>query len=81
MMLAFGIGTLPLLLLTSQITQWLHTRIKRWRLRQINGALLIVAGLWTFSPLLMHGAHGSHDPVDHSQMDHSQMEFGAQPQS
>ena len=81
MMLAFGLGTLPMLLLAGQITQWLQTRIKRWRLRQLNGALLIIAGLWTFSPLLMHGAHGSHDQMDHSQMDHSQMGFGAQPES
>ncbi|MFZ3191671.1 MAG: sulfite exporter TauE/SafE family protein, partial [Moraxellaceae bacterium] len=74
MMLAFGLGTLPMLLLAGQISQWLQTRIKRWRLRQINGALLIIAGLWTLSPLLMHGSHGSHDPMDHSQMDHSQMD-------
>ena len=74
MMLAFGLGTLPMLLLASQISQWLHSRIKRWRLRQINGALLIIAGLWTLSPLLLHGSHGSHSQMDHSQMDHSQMD-------
>ena len=73
LMLLFGLGTLPMLLLTGSVTQWLNQRIRRFKLRQINGVFLIVAGLWTLSPLLMHGDHRQHMNHDMSQMDHSHM--------
>lgn len=62
LMLAFGLGTLPMLLMTATITQWLRQSIQRFKLRQINGLILIIAGLWTFSPMLMgHSQHMNHD--------------------
>lgn len=72
LMLLFGLGTLPMLLLTGSVTQWLNQRIRRFKLRQINGVFLILAGLWTLSPLMMHGDHSQHMNHDMSQMDHSQ---------
>ncbi|MEC7120860.1 MAG: sulfite exporter TauE/SafE family protein [Pseudomonadota bacterium] len=69
LMLVFGLGTLPMLVLAGQITQWLQTRIKRWHLRQINGAILILAGVWMFAPLGMKAMHGDHAHMDHSQME------------
>lgn len=63
LMLAFGIGTLPMLLLTAQTTHWLKQRLGDWKLRQINAIVLIIAGLWMLSPVLMgqHGAHSQHN--------------------
>jgi sulfite exporter TauE/SafE len=58
LMLAFGLGTLPMLLLTHSMTQQLRQTIGHFKLRQINGIILIIAGFWMLSPLVMqHGTH------------------------
>ncbi|MEY2863772.1 MAG: hypothetical protein RLY58_1479 [Pseudomonadota bacterium] len=60
-MLAFGLGTLPMLLLTNSITQQLRQTIGHFKLRQINGIIFIIAGVWMLSPLWMqHGLHSHH---------------------
>lgn len=61
-MFAFGLGTLPMLLLTAVFAQRMHTFLSRWHFRSINGVLLILAGVWLLSPLVLHGTnhHGQH---------------------
>jgi len=77
-MLAFGLGTLPSVLIAGvaaqQLTRWLQQRQLRWAL-----ALVIVAfGLWTIWGALghnhQHHSAAEHNAVDHSGMDHSRMD-------
>jgi sulfite exporter TauE/SafE len=62
-MLAFGLGTLPMLLLTDRLTQRLRQLIGRFKLRQINGIAFVLFGLWMLSPLLMGHHHTQHAPL------------------
>ncbi|MBB3169347.1 sulfite exporter TauE/SafE family protein [Simiduia aestuariiviva] len=59
-MAAFGMGTLPALLvsgaLATQMKQWLARRA----LRQFMGVLLIGFGVWTMWFALQHAGHGAH---------------------
>jgi sulfite exporter TauE/SafE len=56
-MLAFGLGTLPALLisgaLAGQLRQWLQQR----SVRRSAGALVMLFGVWTIYFALMHTAH------------------------
>lgn len=51
-MLAFGFGTLPMLLAMGGAAQWLHSVTREPALRRIAGALIITAGLFTLSRLM-----------------------------
>jgi sulfite exporter TauE/SafE len=59
-MLAFGLGTLPALLvsgaLAGQLRQWLQQR----SVRQLAGALVILFGVWTAGMALYHASHHHH---------------------
>lgn len=63
-MLMFGIGTLPMLVLTGSALSWLQTKVKAFNLRKFSGAVMLVSGLLiAFSPVvmkMMHGGHGGH---------------------
>ncbi len=64
-MLAFGIGTLPMLVMTGSALSWLQAKVKAFNLRKFSGAVMLVSGLLiAFSPTamkMMHGGHGGHD--------------------
>lgn len=63
-MLAFGLGTLPTLLLTGAAASQLRHVLQRPGTRQTAGLLVILFGLWTWVGMSGHGAghdHGSHD--------------------
>jgi len=47
LMLAFGVGTWPLLLLTGLAAQRLNTLLRQRRVRVVSGVLIILFGLWT----------------------------------
>lgn len=47
LMLAFGVGTWPLLLLTGLAAQRLNTLLRQRRVRIASGVLIILFGLWT----------------------------------
>jgi sulfite exporter TauE/SafE len=70
-MLAFGLGTLPVLLLTGTFAARVRTLLQQSGARQLAGLLVIVFGIWTAAePLLMrHMKHGSHGamPGGHGQ--------------
>ncbi len=58
-MVVFGLGTLPLLLLSGTAGQALGPQVRR--LRPVFGALLLVAGVWTlWMPVVGHSRHGAH---------------------
>lgn len=66
LMLAFGLGTMPLLLLSAtagaQARRWLGGR----RLRATMGVLVIAFGAWTLLATLYHGLPGLHHAHRHS---------------
>ena len=78
LMFVFGLGTVPMLVATHETVGWLRDKIGRFRLRQMNGALMVVSGMAIIVvPLVMANMHGGHDMStmhgDHMQMSDSQM--------
>ena len=68
MMFVFGLGTMPMLIATQKTVGMLQSSIKNFKLRQINGAIMILSGLAViFLPMLMKNMGGH----DHSMMNHS----------
>ena len=75
LVLVFGLGTVPMLVATHETVGWLRDKIGRFRLRQVNGALMVLSGMAViFVPMIMmsmHSGHGGHGGEDgHAQMDH-----------
>ena len=69
LMLVFGLGTVPMLVATHETVGWLRDKIGRFRLRQLNGAVMVLSGLAVvFIPMMMAGMHGGHDmgAMDHN---------------
>ena len=61
LMFVFGLGTLPMLLATQKVVGVLQQAIGKFHLRQVNGALLMVAGAMVIAmPLGMQQMHGWH---------------------
>ncbi len=84
-MLLFGLGTMPMLVMTGATLSWLQQKVKALNLRQLSGGILLISGLFVMlSPAmhLIHGHHGSsdgHKPsqishVSHAQTPHTQTE-------
>lgn len=78
LMFVFGLGTVPMLVAAHETVGWLRDKIGRFRLRQMNGALMVVSGIAVIVvPLVMANMHGGHDMStmhgDHMQMSDSQM--------
>ena len=69
LMFVFGLGTMPMLIATQKTVGMLQSSIKNFRLRQINGVIMMLSGLAViFIPMMMHHNHnqGSHSHVSHS---------------
>ena len=65
----FGLGTMPMLIATQKTVGMLQSNIKHFRLRQINGVIMLLSGLAViFIPMMMHHNHnqGSHSHASHS---------------
>lgn len=59
LMFAFGLGTVPMLVATQETVGWLHKQIGKFRLRQLNGAIMVLSGLAVIVvPMAMHAMHG-----------------------
>lgn len=75
-MLAFGIGTLPMLVLSGAMLSWLQAKVKAFNLRKFSGAIMFVSGLFIMlSPTVMyhlhgHGEHGHHGHHSHHRPHH-----------
>ena len=68
-MFVFGLGTLPMLLATHSTVNWLRHHIGRLRLRQMNGALMMLSGVAVIAvPLAMSSMHGGHGHGGHAAM-------------
>ena len=77
LMFVFGLGTMPMLIATQKTVGLLQSSIKNFRLRQINGVIMMLSGLAViFIPMMMHHNHsqGSHDQGSHSHASHSMNE-------
>nr|WP_309576045.1 sulfite exporter TauE/SafE family protein [Moraxella osloensis] len=69
LMFVFGLGTMPMLIATQKTVGLLQSSIKHFRLRQINGVIMMLSGLAViFIPMMMHHNHnhGSHNQGSHS---------------
>lgn len=72
-MLAFGLGTLPTLLLTGTLAGKLRQYLQMKNVRQLAGFLVIVLGVWTAYLAFSHSGH-HHGGSDHSShMQHADM--------
>lgn len=74
LMFVFGLGTMPMLIATQKTVGMLQSSIKNFRLRQINGVIMMLSGLAViFIPMMMHHNHnhGSHNHGSHNQGSHS----------
>ena len=74
LMFVFGLGTIPMLIATQKTVGMLQSSIKQFRLRQINGVIMMLSGLAViFIPMMMHHNHnhGSHNQGSHNQSSHS----------
>lgn len=69
-MLAFGLGTLPTLLVTGTAAGKLQQWLQHQRIRQLSGVFVILFGIVTLAVPLMHlqggHEHGGHAPAEHS---------------
>ena len=77
LMFVFGLGTMPMLIATQKTVGMLQSSIKNFRLRQINGVIMMLSGLAViFIPMMMHHnhSHGSHNQGSHSNASHSMNE-------
>lgn len=76
MMFVFGLGTMPMLIATQKTVALLRQNIQRFKLRQVNGVIMMLSGLAViFIPMAMQQLHGSHagHQMNHnmSQMSHA----------
>ncbi|MFK3990408.1 sulfite exporter TauE/SafE family protein [Psychrobacter sp. NPDC064578] len=74
LMFVFGLGTVPMLVATHETVNWMRNQIGRFRLRQVNGAIMMLSGLAVIAvPMVMANMHGGHGQMNHEQMNHEQM--------
>lgn len=72
LMFVFGLGTVPMLVATHETVGWLRDKIGRFRLRQLNGAVMVLSGLAVvLVPIMMSSMHSGHSHGGgHEHMDH-----------
>lgn len=77
LMFAFGLGTIPMLVATHKTVGFIRNQIGRLRLRQLNGAIMVLSGLAVVVvPMVMANSHNGHDMSampNHGSGDHMQM--------
>lgn len=94
LMFVFGLGTVPMLVATQETVGWLHKQIGRFRLRQLNGVVMILSGAAVIAlPAAMHHfgigghdhghAHGSHQAAHQgtAEMTHAMHSSDTMPQA
>lgn len=59
-MLAFGLGTLPMMLMTGSAAAELKNRLQVQGWRTANGLLVVAFGVWTLWQAFQHGAENHH---------------------
>lgn len=71
-MLAFGLGTLPTLVLMGSASEWLRRITRNSIVRQTMGLLIILFGVYGMLAKGAHEGHGQHSGHDMQMPDHSQ---------
>ncbi len=71
LMVGFGLGTMPAMLLTGIFAMQFKTFWVKFKLNILSGIFLVIFGIWTI-PTGHHAMH--HGSMDHSNMDHSNMD-------
>jgi len=66
LMVAFGLGTLPMLLLMGAAAKWLGSMVKKNWVRRSAGMLIVIFGLSTLILPHSHHQHMGHDTHTHS---------------
>jgi hypothetical protein len=72
LMLAFGLGTLPMLLALGSAARWLGEAARRPLVRQLTGALIMLFGLYTLLTPISLGHAGHAPPSDSAPVAHDQ---------
>jgi hypothetical protein len=67
-MASFGLGTVPVMLLTGAFANQFKTWIQKTAVRSIAALLVIAFGVWTMVPPLLHLAGGRHHQQVHNHM-------------
>lgn len=71
-MLFFGLGTIPMLVVTQGAVIWLQTHIKRFSLRKVSGMIMLISGLMVAIPALtLDHSHHHPDNADHAHHNHA----------
>jgi sulfite exporter TauE/SafE len=78
-MLAFGLGTLPMLLLTGTLAARLRQQLQKPQLRQLAGLLVMAFGLWTMAMAFGHAHHQGHHEGHHGLHDPAHEQHGTPP--
>ena len=73
-MLAFGLGTLPALLVAGVAAERMKALIQKRGFRSVMGAMIILFGCWTIWGTYQHAGHANHGAMDHAQMNHEDMD-------
>ena len=60
LMLAFGLGTTPVLLVTGLAAKQMEQLLKKQSIRQLGGSLIILLGLWSLIGTQYHSLMGHH---------------------
>ncbi len=77
LMLAFGLGTVPMLVVTQKTVGVLQQMIGKLRLRQVNGAIMMLSGVAIIVvPMAMKSLHG-HDNANHAMQNHQPVTHSA----
>lgn len=76
-MLAFGLGTLPMLVATQTVVGVLQRTIKKFSLRKASGVLMLLSGLFVAIPAMTHNHHGHHNH-NHGNHSHNESSHNAQ---
>jgi sulfite exporter TauE/SafE len=63
LMLCFGLGTLPAMLLTGALAHRLKSWTQRGAVRNAAALLVIAFGVWTIGAALCHGGHAHTEPA------------------
>lgn len=79
-MLAFGLGTLPMVLASGVFAERIKHLLQMSSLRAVLALFIIAFGIWTLWVPYQHSkmdhSHMNHGSMDHSQMNHGQMDHG-----
>lgn len=71
LMFVFGLGTIPMLVVTQKTVAVIQQQIGKFRLHQVNGAIMMLSGVAIIAiPMAMkslHGGHGHHGHAQHTE--------------